>query len=320
MSGISNPDTILMDSDKVVTATFDTTAPMIYTLTIVIDGTGVGTVAPSVGTHSYLSGTVAPISATVGLNSTFDGWNGNLSGLTNPTSITMDGHKTVTATFNAITVVPTYTLSLQVVGQGDVHIAPDKDSYTAGEIVALTAQPAAGWQFAAWSGAVSGATELTTVTMNADRSVTATFTELPQLTSGLVGLKRVTPYQFDADGNIYGPFMDDILYDPIPPQITAVSISTTHRTVRRAAASVLIRVTASDDLGGIDRVYLGHTPDPASAQAFTPAQAGTGVAWTVQNSGVVYAWARDRAGNLSTTEPTQGKVDHKIYLPLVVRD
>ncbi len=82
----------------------------------------------------------------------------------------------------------------------------------------------------------------------------------------------------------------------------------------------LVRVTASDDLSGIDRVYLGHTPDPTSAQAFTPAQVGTGVAWELQDSGMVYAWARDRAGNLSATESTRGKVESKIYLPLVVRN
>ena len=74
----------------------------IYTLTMATDGTGAGTVEPPVETHIYLDGAVVPITATVGPNSTFEGWSGGLDGLTNPTSITMDGNKTVTATFMMI--------------------------------------------------------------------------------------------------------------------------------------------------------------------------------------------------------------------------
>jgi uncharacterized repeat protein (TIGR02543 family) len=68
-------------------------------LTVATDGTGVGTVEPSVGAHVYASGTVVPITATAGLRSTFEGWSGDLDGTANPTSITMGANKVVTATF-----------------------------------------------------------------------------------------------------------------------------------------------------------------------------------------------------------------------------
>ena len=48
---------------------------------------------------TYLQGTVVQLSANAALSWAFDGWSGDLSGSLNPTSITMDGNKVVTATF-----------------------------------------------------------------------------------------------------------------------------------------------------------------------------------------------------------------------------
>jgi hypothetical protein len=98
--GSNNPATLAMDGDKVITATFDTTPPTTHTLIIATDGTGTGTVAPPVGAHIYVSGTVVPIAATADPGSVFVGWIGDLIGDTNPDTITMDSDKTVTATFD----------------------------------------------------------------------------------------------------------------------------------------------------------------------------------------------------------------------------
>jgi len=70
-----------------------------HTLMVATDRTGVGAVEPSVGAHIYLSGTVVPITAAAGFNPRFEGWSGDLDGTANPTSITMDGNKAITATF-----------------------------------------------------------------------------------------------------------------------------------------------------------------------------------------------------------------------------
>ncbi|MDY7079861.1 MAG: S8 family serine peptidase [Chloroflexota bacterium] len=77
-----------------------TTVAIYYTLTVATDGTGTGVVTPTVGTHSYISGTTVWLTATASAGSTFDGWSGDAGGLTNPVSVTMDSDKQVTATFN----------------------------------------------------------------------------------------------------------------------------------------------------------------------------------------------------------------------------
>ena len=69
-----------------------------YTLTVAKDGTGSGVVTPTVGTYSYVSGATVWLTATANAGSTFAGWSGGLTG--NPTSVTMDGNKVVTATFS----------------------------------------------------------------------------------------------------------------------------------------------------------------------------------------------------------------------------
>ena len=77
----------------------------------------------------------------------------------------------------AVSAAGTYTLTVTVspAGSGTVTQDPDLAQYPAGTVVTLTADPNAGWEFSHWSGAASGTNEETTVTMNADRSVTANF-------------------------------------------------------------------------------------------------------------------------------------------------
>ncbi|WP_380165804.1 hypothetical protein [Jannaschia sp. R86511] len=76
------------------------------------------------------------------------------------------------------TPAPTVALSTDVVGQGAVLRSPDATDYPLGSQVALTAQPADGWQFSGWSGDASGNDPQTTVSMSAARAVTATFEEV----------------------------------------------------------------------------------------------------------------------------------------------
>ncbi|MDW7690875.1 T9SS type A sorting domain-containing protein [Flammeovirgaceae bacterium SG7u.111] len=67
----------------------------------------------------------------------------------------------------------TYTLTTSVRGQGSV--SPDGGSFTAGSTVTVTATPANGWTFSNWSGGYTG--NPATVTMDADKSIVAVFTE-----------------------------------------------------------------------------------------------------------------------------------------------
>jgi uncharacterized repeat protein (TIGR02543 family) len=104
----------------------------------------------------------------------FAGWSGDLSGTINPANLTMDGHKTVTATFSEISSTQ-YTLTVGTEGSGTVLLSPSGGVYNEGAIVTLTPAPTAGWTFAGWSGDLGGAINPETLTMNANKSVTATF-------------------------------------------------------------------------------------------------------------------------------------------------
>ena len=96
LSSPTNPISLTMDADKTITATF--TAIPTYTLSVNVVGSG--TVTPTSG--SYLSGTVVPLSATPDAGWQFDGWGGDLSGVTNSVDVTMNSDKAITATFSLI--------------------------------------------------------------------------------------------------------------------------------------------------------------------------------------------------------------------------
>ncbi|GAF72968.1 unnamed protein product, partial [marine sediment metagenome] len=80
---------------------------------------------------------------------------------------------TVYATFEQLQ----YTLTINTVGSGSVTRVPDQATYTYGQTVDLTAAASAGWTFSAWSGDLGGSTNPETITMDGNKSVTATFTE-----------------------------------------------------------------------------------------------------------------------------------------------
>ena len=144
-----------------------------YTLTVNTSGTG--TIAKTPDQAQYPSGTVVQLAATPAAGWNFSGWSGDLSGTTNPANITMNGNKTVTATFTQ----QQYTLGVITVGSGTVTRNPNQAQYPSGTVVQLTATAAAGWTFAGWTGALTGTTSPAPVTMDGNKTVTATFTQLP---------------------------------------------------------------------------------------------------------------------------------------------
>jgi uncharacterized repeat protein (TIGR02543 family) len=85
---------------------------------------------------------------------TFDRWEGDLTGSTNPATITMDADKTVTAVFTQ----NQYTLTVTTTGNGTVAKAPDQAEYLHGTEVTLTAIPSSGWVFDRWEGDLTGST------------------------------------------------------------------------------------------------------------------------------------------------------------------
>lgn len=144
----------------------DGAPPVQYTLTANA-GTG-GSVS---GGGTYNSGTIVQVTATPDTGYQFDGWSGDAGGTTNPVDVTMDGNKTVTASFSLIP--PTqYTLTTSATSGGSVTAG---GTYNAGQVVNITATPDAGYQFDGWSGDASGTTNPLAVTMDANKTITANF-------------------------------------------------------------------------------------------------------------------------------------------------
>jgi pectate disaccharide-lyase len=78
-----------------------------------------------------------------------------------------------------VTPAAQYTLTTAVspVGGGSTNPAVGPHTYAYGTVVAVTATPAAGYTFSSWSGACTG-TSACSVTMNANKTVTANFIAL----------------------------------------------------------------------------------------------------------------------------------------------
>jgi uncharacterized repeat protein (TIGR02543 family) len=177
-SGSTNPLDITMNADKTITATF-----AIDTHTLSVATVGSGTVGKSPDQPTYDFGTVVQLTATPATGWHFVGWSGDASGSTNPLDVTMNADKSITATF----AIDTHTLTVATVGNGTVGKSPDQPAYDFGTVVQLTASPASGWYFAGWSGDASGSTNPLSVTMDADKSITATFVQATVVVSQVYG-------------------------------------------------------------------------------------------------------------------------------------
>ena len=86
----------------------------------------------------------------------------------------MDANKTVVATFTEIA-VQQFSLNVGVVGPGSITLNPAGGVYNVGTVVTVTASADAGFVFGGWSGDLSGNVTPTTITMNSDKNVTASF-------------------------------------------------------------------------------------------------------------------------------------------------
>jgi uncharacterized repeat protein (TIGR02543 family) len=73
----------------------------------------------------------------------------------------------------------TYTLHVDSSGMGGTLITPKDSMFLAGTKVTLNAVPALGWKFDGWSGDHTGTTNPDTVTMDANKSVLARFSQIP---------------------------------------------------------------------------------------------------------------------------------------------
>lgn len=142
-------------------------------LTIAKTGSGDVDIDPP-GQSDYEFGSDVTLTAVPDPGHRFVEWQGDITGTDNPATLTMDNDKAVTAVFEAL---PTLTVS--TIGNGTVDVDPPGQSYfDFGTVVTVTAVPEFGYLFTGWSGSLTGNTNPDTITMDGDKSVTATFVEI----------------------------------------------------------------------------------------------------------------------------------------------
>lgn len=232
---------VLVDSDKTITATFVDAEDFLLDLT---SGAG-GTTIPAPGSYAFLDGQEFQVAAQSNFGFVFDSWSGDIGGAdpeSNFLTLTMDQARSVTANF---TEVITYDLTITTAGAGTTLPAAGA-SYTflEGEtaLVSATATPGSGQSFVNWTGDIGDAdptNPVISLVMDQDRSITANFAEPDWvLTVDLLGAGTVDPAPglysyFDGDtvtleaseiadnGYVFAGWSGDIAdQDPTATEIT----------------------------------------------------------------------------------------------------
>ena len=148
-----------------------TTIPQITVSPLPVLG---GTVA---GGGTFAQGSSVTVTAVPSLGYSFTNWTEGVTVVSANASyqLNMAGNKTLVANF--ATGTSTFTLNTTAVN-GTVVKLPNTATYNSGATVQLTATPATGFVFTSWSGDATGSASPLTVTMNANKNITANFTAI----------------------------------------------------------------------------------------------------------------------------------------------
>ena len=208
-SGSSTSCTVEMSGDKAVNATWvGSTDTAALTVTVkgagTVKGGGINCSGPATCSANEPLNSTVTLTASPGDGFVFTGWTGgsggSCDGAGTTCTVTMDGDRTVTATFAP-------TLSVTVVGNGSVTGGSGAincgggasictATFAQNSSVTLLATPATGATFIGWSGACGGTTTTCTVLMSEAKGVTATFSGTAggtfALSVSVIGSGRVT--------------------------------------------------------------------------------------------------------------------------------
>jgi hypothetical protein len=169
LTSTANPDTLVMDDDKAVTATF---APITEGFELRTPVDGAGAVQRNLAGPVYPAGTKVTLTAMPDAGLKFSQWTGDTTSSASSITVTMNAHKSITAGFHLI---QTYTVKGRATGMGSVALAPAGGTYTEGSPVALTASASAGWEFYQWTGDLKGTKNPDTVIASGNREVRALY-------------------------------------------------------------------------------------------------------------------------------------------------
>ena len=151
VSGTSEETAInVSTNNKSVTAVF----LALYNLDVEINSDGSGDIIISPLQNEYKEGTQVKISALPKPGYAFNSWSGDLTGSTNPVTITINSNKNITANFDVSSAM--FALNTSITGPGSINRDPDHVEYLTGTTVKITANPDSGCMFDHWEGDLSG--------------------------------------------------------------------------------------------------------------------------------------------------------------------
>jgi hypothetical protein len=173
----------------------------VYTLTLNIEGNGVVKVdgVEYAEPIEIYEGTELSLEAIADHGWSFDGWSGDFEETENPASFVLDSDMEITVTF---TEKPKYSLEITIVGNGSIEV--DGEEYTEtmmiyeGSEIVLEAKPSSGWKFDEWTGDLTGTTNPKNLTVLANKSVTATFSQSTSTVADRVSEPNIFPNPFDG--------------------------------------------------------------------------------------------------------------------------
>jgi len=172
-----NTCAVAMDNNKTVTANF---SQISYTLNLSRNGNGTtkvnGNIYSLPWSGEFPSGTNIQIEAMPDNGWSFTNWSGDFTGSINPTSLSMNGNKSITVNFSQ-NCDYSLTININPPGSGTVAKNPDKANYCLNEQVQLAVNPNEGYNFSSWGGVDSSNGLTSSVTMNANRTVKANFSQ-----------------------------------------------------------------------------------------------------------------------------------------------
>lgn len=169
---------VKVDGPLEVTATF-TRADFTLDLTVI----GEGKIEQEVvqpRSLEYEYETVLKLTAIPDTGWIFSSWGGDAEGDNPEVIIEMDGNKDISATFERIL----YPLTVEIDGEGRVDqrvLQAKSTDYPFQTIVQLSTVPSSGWEFYRWNGDLDGNERVKTIEIDAEKTVGATFLEIPSI-------------------------------------------------------------------------------------------------------------------------------------------
>ncbi len=308
-----------------------TVQPPTYPLTVTVTGSGTVHTSSSPPTadincsggcaQSYDSGTSVTLTASAGSGYAFSTWSGCDSMTATDCRVTMNGAKSVTATF-ILSPPPTNNLDVTISGGGAVRSMPTTEincsygtcsqPYSAGATVSLVPAAAPGFFFGSWAGCDSVTGNVCNVTMTAAKSVTADFVAYP---SGAIAIAAGSQHTvgLKSDGtvwawgaNSYGQLGDGTAVQkafpvsvPGVPGVTAIAAGASHTAALQNGGSVVAWGKNGNGQLGNGTTFNMITPTAVSGLAgVTAIAAGDSHTIALKNDGTVVTWGWNGFGQL----------------------